>query len=74
MIRSGKPLAKVEVKVGLGKEVVIVEEKKKTKQHLSLKCCCCLCSTDAGVWPAAGDACGGRKGGREVKLSRKERD
>lgn len=33
MIRSGKPLAKVEVKVGHGKEVVIVEEKEKTKQN-----------------------------------------
>lgn len=49
MIRSGKPLAKVEVKVGHGKEVVIVEEKEKTKQHLSLNRCCCLCSTDVGV-------------------------
>lgn len=74
MIRSGKPLAKVEEKVGRRKEVVIVEEKKKTKQHLSLNRCCCLCSTDAGVWPAAGDVCRGRKGRREVKLSRKERD
>lgn len=74
MIRSGKPLVKVEVKVGRGEEVVRVEEKKKTKQHLSLNRCCCLCSTDVGVWPAAGGACRGRKGGREVKLSRKERD
>lgn len=74
MIRSGKPLAKVEAEVGHGKEVVIVEEKGKTKQHPSLNRCCCLCGTDVGVWPAAGDACRGRKGGREVKLSKKERD